>query len=97
MEFPTALLGVRVGVVLLPQLSAARRRATRGAMRPARLGSAPGAAAGAAVRVALLVFPEPLVAVLYHRGAFRGARRAADGVALRGYGVGLIGLVALKS
>jgi peptidoglycan biosynthesis protein MviN/MurJ (putative lipid II flippase) len=29
MEFPTALLGVALGVVLLPQLSAAQARATR--------------------------------------------------------------------
>ncbi len=51
MEFPTALLGVALGVVLLPQLSAAQARDdTPGLFRHARLGPAPGGAAGAAVR-----------------------------------------------
>ena len=43
--------------------------------------------------VALLVFPQALVAVLYHYGAF-SARDVAQTVrALIGYGVGLLGLV----
>jgi putative peptidoglycan lipid II flippase len=45
---------------------------------------------------ALLVFPQALVAVLFHYGAF-GARDVEQTVlALRGYGVGLMGLVAIK-
>jgi putative peptidoglycan lipid II flippase len=43
-----------------------------------------------------LVFPEPLVAVLYHYGAFSPRDVAQTVAALRGYGVGLIGLVAVK-
>jgi putative peptidoglycan lipid II flippase len=97
MEFPTALLGVALGVVLLPQLSAAQARDDAAdysglldwGLRLVLLLALPCA-------VALVVFPQPLVAVLYHYGAF-GARDVAMTVlALRGYGVGLMGLVAVK-
>jgi putative peptidoglycan lipid II flippase len=46
--------------------------------------------------VALLVFPQPLVAVLYHRGAFTAASVHQTVYALMGYGVGLMGLVSIK-
>jgi len=97
MEFPTALLGVALGVVLLPQLSAAQAGddSHRYAglldwgLRLVLLLALPCAAA-------LLVFPEPLVTVLYHYGAFSPRDVAQTVAALRGYGVGLIGLVAVK-
>jgi len=97
MEFPTALLGVALGVVLLPQLSAAQAgddgpRYTGlldWGLRLVLLLALPCAAA-------LLVFAEPLVAVLYHYGAFSPRDVAQTVTALRGYGVGLIGLVAVK-
>ncbi|HEU4459354.1 MAG TPA: murein biosynthesis integral membrane protein MurJ [Methylibium sp.] len=97
MEFPTALLGVALGVVLLPQL-AASRAADDGAryanlldwgLRLVLLFTLPCA-------VALIVFPQALVAVLYHRGAFEAADVAQTVIALQGYGAGLLGLVALK-
>jgi putative peptidoglycan lipid II flippase len=97
MEFPTALLGVALGVVLLPQLSAAQAegKADRYSglldwgLRLLVLLALPCA-------VALIVFAEPLVAVLYHRGAFTAADVAQTVLALRGYGVGLMGIVAVK-
>ncbi len=97
MEFPTALLGVALGVVLLPQLSAslAGQDSARytglldWGLRLVVLLALPCAAA-------LLVFPQPLVAVLYHYGAFSPRDVAQTVMALRGYGVGLIGLVAVK-
>ncbi|MEF7613921.1 murein biosynthesis integral membrane protein MurJ [Aquincola sp. MAHUQ-54] len=97
MEFPTGLLGVALGVVLLPQLSAAQARGdTQGysglldwGLRLVLLFALPCA-------VALLVFPQALVAVLFHYGQF-GARDVEQTVgALMGYGVGLMGLVAVK-
>jgi putative peptidoglycan lipid II flippase len=97
MEFPTALLGVALGVVLLPQLAGARARDDDAAysgmldwgLRLVILLALPCAAA-------LLVFPQALVSVLFHYGAF-GARDVEQTVlALRGYGVGLMGLVAIK-
>jgi putative peptidoglycan lipid II flippase len=97
MEFPTAMLGVALGVVLLPQLAGARG-ADDGArysqlldwgLRLVVLLAVPSA-------VALLVFAQPLVAVLYHNGAFTDADARQTTVALMGYGVGLLGLVAIK-
>jgi putative peptidoglycan lipid II flippase len=97
MEFPTALLGVALGVVLLPQLSAARGRGDDVAysgmldwgLRLVLLLTLPCA-------LALLIFPQALVAVLYHYGAFSSKDVAATVLALRGYGVGLLGIVAIK-
>ena len=97
MEFPTALLGVALGVVLLPQLSAARAAddADRYSglldwgLRWVVLLSVPCA-------VALLTLAQPLVAVLYNYGAFTGADVQQTAAALMGYGVGLVGLIAIK-
>ena len=97
MEFPTALLGVALGVVLLPQLSAAQARQDAAdfsgmldwGLRLVVLLALPCA-------LALLVFPRGLVTVLYHYGAFRAEDVAMTVLALQGYGVGLLGLVAIK-
>ena len=97
MEFPTALLGVALGVILLPQLSAARALDDAASysglldwgLRLVLLLALPCA-------VALLVFPRPLVAVLYHYGAFSSRDVQQTVVALMGYGVGLMGLVGVK-
>jgi putative peptidoglycan lipid II flippase len=97
MEFPTALLGVALGVVLLPQLSAAQARDDRAAfsamldwgLRLVLLLTLPCA-------LALLLFPQALVAVLYHYGRFGADDVAMTVRALQGYGVGLLGIVAIK-
>jgi putative peptidoglycan lipid II flippase len=97
MEFPTGLLGVALGVVLMPQLAAAQGRQDAAAysglldwgLRLVLLLALPCAAA-------LLVFPTPLIAVLFQRGAFTAHDVAQTVPALMGYGVGLIGLVAVK-
>ncbi len=97
MEFPTALLGVALGVVLMPQLAGARAAndtAKYSAMldwglRLVVLLSVPSA-------VALLTFAQPLVATLYHYGAFSTTDVQQTTRALMGYGLGLLGLVAIK-
>jgi len=97
MEFPTALLGVALGVVLLPQLSAAQASGESErysalldwGLRLVVLLALPCA-------VALLVFPQPLVAVLYHYGQFKPTDVNQTVIALMGYGAGLLGLVAIK-
>jgi putative peptidoglycan lipid II flippase len=97
MEFPTALLGVALGVVLLPQLSARSARDDAEGysglidwgLRLTLLGALPCA-------LALLLFPQALVAVLYHYGAFSANDVTMTVRALQGYGVGLLGLVAVK-
>ena len=46
--------------------------------------------------VALLTFAQPLVATLYHYGAFTDRDVQQTTTALMGYGAGLLGLVAIK-
>ena len=97
MEFPTAMLGVAIGVVLTPQLAAARGTGDAAkysamldwGLRIVVLLSLPSA-------VALLTFGEPLVATLYHYGAFTAHDVQQTTGALMGYGAGLLGLVAIK-
>ncbi len=97
MEFPTALLGVALGVVLMPQLAAARAASDTGrysAMLDWGLRLVVFMAVPCAV--ALLTFSKPLVAVLYHYGAFTERDVQQTTTALMGYGAGLVGLVAIK-
>ncbi|RZS51967.1 murein biosynthesis integral membrane protein MurJ [Sphaerotilus mobilis] len=97
MEFPTALLGVALGVVLLPQLSAAQAGGETErysalldwGLRLVVMLALPCA-------LALLVFAEPLVTVLYHYGQFQPVDVRQTVIALMGYGVGLLGLIAIK-
>jgi putative peptidoglycan lipid II flippase len=97
MEFPTSLLGVALGVVLMPQLASARAAndAARYSgmldwgLRLVVLLAVPSAAG-------LMLFATPLVATLFHYGAFRDADVMQVSFALAGYGVGLLGLVAIK-
>ncbi len=97
MEFPTALIGVALGVVLMPQLAAARA-AGDSAKYSAMLDWALRCvvALGLPCAAALLLFAEPLVATLYHYGAFTARDVQMTTEALMGYGVGLLGLVAVK-
>ena len=97
MEFPTALLGVALGAVLIPQLSSAQAKNDAASysglldwgLRLALLLSLPCAAA-------LLVFPEAMIATLFQHGKFNAADVAKTAAALRGYGVGLVGIIAVK-
>jgi putative peptidoglycan lipid II flippase len=97
MEFPTAMLGVAMGVVLMPQLALARAAGDAEkysgmldwGLRLVVLLALPCA-------VALLAFAKPLVAVLYHYGAMTDRDVQQITYALMGWGVGLIGIVAIK-
>lgn len=97
MEFPTALLGVALGVVLTPQLAAAKAAGDAArysamldwGLRIVVLLAVPSA-------VALLIFAQPLVATLFHYGALKDSDVLQISAALAGYGVGLLGLVAIK-
>jgi len=97
MEFPTAMLGVALGVVLMPQLAAARA-AQDDARYSAMLDWGLRLVVLLAVpcAVALLLFSRPLVAVLFHNGAFSALDVQRTTAALSGYGVGLLGIVAIK-
>jgi putative peptidoglycan lipid II flippase len=97
MEFPTALLGVALGVVLMPQLAAAK--AAGDAERYSGMidwGLRLVVLLAVPTSVALLVFAQPLVATLYHYGAFRDSDVQQVAIAMAGYGAGLLGIVAIK-
>jgi putative peptidoglycan lipid II flippase len=97
MELPIALLGVALGVVLTPQLSAAQARQDWESysglldwgLRMVLMLALPCAAA-------LLVFATPMVATLFHYGAFNAESVRVVSLAVMGYGVGLMGLVGVK-
>jgi putative peptidoglycan lipid II flippase len=97
MEFPTALLGVALGVVLMPQLAAAKAandsekfsQMIDWGLRLVVLLAVPSA-------VALITFAQPLVAVLFHYGNYTDRDVMQTTAALMGYGSGLLGLVAIK-
>ncbi|WP_343293888.1 murein biosynthesis integral membrane protein MurJ [Vandammella animalimorsus] len=97
MEFPTALLGVALGVVLTPRLAAAQA-AGDGAQYSAMLdwGLRMVVALALPCAVGLLCFATPLVASLFHYGALRDGDVQQIALALMGYGAGLLGLVAVK-
>lgn len=97
MEFPVALLGVALGVVLMPQLAAAKA-ADDAAHYSAMLDWGLRLVVLLAIpcAIALLTFSRPLVAVLYHYGAFSARDVQMTALALTGWGVGLLGVVAVK-
>ncbi|MEC4719506.1 murein biosynthesis integral membrane protein MurJ [Noviherbaspirillum sp. CPCC 100848] len=97
MEFPTALLGVALGTILLPSLSKAH--ADKDAeeysslldwgLRLTFLLALPSA-------VGLATLSEPLTTTLFHYGKFDELAVSMTGQALIAYGVGLIGLIVVK-
>jgi putative peptidoglycan lipid II flippase len=97
MEFPTALLGVALGTILLPGLSKAN---ADGDMHEysalldwgLRLTFLLAMPAG----VALATIPEALTATLFHHGKFDAHAVHMTANALVSYGVGLIGLIVVK-
>ena len=97
MELPIALLGVALGVVLTPQMSAAKasgdlRRYSElldWGLRLVLLLALPCA-------LALLVFGQPMVATLFHRGAFGADAVQRTTWAVMGWGAGVVGLVGIK-
>ena len=97
MEFPTALLGVALGVVLTPQLAAAK--AAGDAQRYSAMldwGLRIVVLLAVPCAVALLTFATPLVATLFHYGKLTDGDVRQIALALSGYGAGLLGLVAIK-
>ncbi len=97
MEFPTALLGVALGTVLLPTLSKAGAegrsddysRLLDWGLRLTCLIALPAA-------LGLGLLADGLVAVLFQGGKFSAHDVAQTAQALMGYAVGLLGLIAVK-
>ena len=97
MEFPSALLGVALGTVLLPSLSKHHSDANHEqysslldwGLRLAFLLALPAA-------VALWLLALPLISTLYQYGKFTVNDVWQTRAALLGYSVGLLGLIAVK-
>lgn len=96
-QLPLGVVGIAIGVVLLPDLSRRLRAGDEGggqdavnrAAEFALLLTLPAA-------VALIVIPAPLISVLFGRGAFGAADVAATAAALAIYGAGLPAFVLQK-
>ena len=97
MEFPAGLLGVALGTILLPSL--ARQHAEQSAqaysdlldwgLRLTLLLAVPAA-------VALALLAVPLIATLFHYGAFTATDVVNTRNAVIAYSIGLVGLIAVK-
>lgn len=97
MEFPTGVLGVALGTILLPSLSKAYASKDEGeygqlldwGLRLTFLLAAPAA-------VALAVLATPLVSTLFYYGKFTPVDVAMTQQALIAYSVGLLGMILVK-
>lgn len=97
MEFPTAMLGVALGTVLLPSLSranAARRMDEYSDLLDWGLRLCALLALPCMVGLALMA--KPLTALLFHYGRFDDQDLIMTARAVTAYSVGLFGLIAIK-
>lgn len=96
-QLPLGVVGIAIGVVLLPELS---RRLAAGDVEGQRNGfnRAAEVCLGLTVpaAVALMVVPGPLVAALFQRGAFSALDAANTALAVAVYGLGLPAFVLQK-
>jgi putative peptidoglycan lipid II flippase len=98
MEFPTALLGVALGTLLLPNLSKANSEGDtteysallNWGLRLTFLLALPSA-------VGLAVMAKPLIAALFNYGRFTAADVARAAAPLTAYSAGLIGIILVKT
>lgn len=97
MELPTAILGVALGVVLIPGLSALQAKGDHeGYSAHLDWGLRMVALLALPCAVALLLMAQPLIAVLFHNGKFSAEAVTMSALALQAYGVGLMGIVGVK-
>ncbi len=98
MEFPTAMLGVALGTILLPSLSKANSDGNTGeysalldwGLRLTFLLALPAA-------VGMAALAEPLIATLFHYGKFSAQAVAMSAQPLVAYSAGLIGIILVKT
>ena len=96
-QLPLGIIGVAVGVVLLPDLSrklrngdgAAAHDSQNRSLEFALLFTVPAA-------VGLVIAAEPIISVLFERGAFSAADTAATAAALSAFAIGLPSFVLIK-
>ena len=98
MEFPTAMLGVALGTILLPSLSKAKADGDQHeysglldwGLRLTFLLALPAA-------VGMAVLAEPMITALFHYGAFDDEAAAQSARPLIAYCVGLLGIILVKT
>ncbi len=97
MEFPTALLGVALGTVLLPSLSAAHaRNDDSGYSALLDWGLRLVVLLGLPAALGLAQLSDGLVATLFNYGAFSSSDVMQTRLAVMAYSVGLLGLLSIK-
>ncbi len=98
MEFPTAMLGVALGTILLPSLSKANAESDaeeyssllNWGLRLTFLLALPAA-------VGMATMAEPLIATLFHYGKFTAAAIGSSALPLMAYSAGLVGIILVKT
>jgi putative peptidoglycan lipid II flippase len=98
MEFPTAMLGVALGTILLPSLSKANAESDTEeysalldwGLRLTFLLALPAA-------VGLATLAEPLIATLFHYGKFSAVAITSSALPLMAYSAGLVGIILVKT
>jgi putative peptidoglycan lipid II flippase len=97
-QLPLGVVGIAVGVVLLPDLSRRLRAGdTAGGAHAFNRAAEFSLALTVPAAVALVVIPVPLVSVLFERGAFAADDTAATALAAAVYGLGLPAFVMQKA
>lgn len=96
-QLPLGIIGIAIGVVLLPELSRALRAEDHreaATLQNKSLEFALGLTVPAAI--ALAIIPAPIVSVLFERGAFTAETTAATAAALTAFAYGLPSFVLIK-
>jgi putative peptidoglycan lipid II flippase len=97
MEFPTALIGVALGTVLLPSLTRAHaKHDTEHYSALLDWGLRLMLLLGLPAALCMIMLADALVATLFHYGAFSAADVHQTRLAVMAYSVGLVGLLSIK-
>ena len=96
-QLPLGMIGIALGVVLLPEVTRlVRRDDMKGASDSMVRGMELGLLVTLPAAVAMMVIPVPIISVLFQRGEFTIDDAQQTGMALQGFALGLPGYVLIK-